>query len=124
MTALWAESSVHFDGKTFSELALAGDKGVIVALIIAYIALILVFAALYAFSRWCEVRRYERREIGREKELIELRNEENLGRERLVKAQTELANHLHCLTELVGDIAEEVREVNRKTDAMTALWEG
>ncbi|MGI5832161.1 MAG: hypothetical protein ACOX6D_06460 [Thermoguttaceae bacterium] len=123
MTFFFAETSITFDGQTFAELARAGDKGVIVALIIAYIALILVFAGLYAFSYWCEIRRFERKEIDREKEVMRLRAEENEGRERLVKAQTELAGNLHELTGLVGTTASEVRRIGEQVDRAVSIWE-
>ena len=119
----FAEASVSFDGKTFSELANAGDKGVIVALIIAYIALILVFAGLHAFSSWCETRRYERKEIEREKELVRLRTEENAGRERLVQTQSELAARIEELAGSVGEIVDETRRVGEKVDRLAAVWE-
>ncbi len=110
----FAEASVSFDGKTFSELANAGDKGVIVALIIAYIALILVFAGLHAFSSWCETRRYERKEIEREKELVRLRTEET---------QSELAARIEELAGSVGEIVDETRRVGEKVDRLAAVWE-
>lgn len=119
---IYADSSITFDGKTFSELAMAGDKGVIVALIIAYIALILVFAGLYAFSRWCEMRRYERKEIDRDRELIRLRIEENKGRERLVKAQTELAASVRELTGMAIGAASDLKEIGEKVDRLAACW--
>ncbi|MBO7725735.1 MAG: hypothetical protein J6S40_04645 [Thermoguttaceae bacterium] len=123
METLFAEASVSFDGKTFSELAYAGDKGVIVALIIAYIALTLVFAALYSFSSWCETRRYERKEIEREKELVRLRTEENAGRERLVQTQSELAARIEELAGSVGAVVDEVRRVGDRVARLAAVWE-
>lgn len=123
MVCFFAEASVSFDGATFAELAAAGDKGVIIALVIAYIALILVFAALYAFSYWCEMRRYERKEIEREKELVRLRSEENAGRERLVTAQTTLAENIRELTVLVRGAALEVHRVGEKVDRLDSVWE-
>ncbi|MBQ6158074.1 MAG: hypothetical protein IJJ20_03585 [Thermoguttaceae bacterium] len=119
----FADASVSFDGRTFSDLALAGDKGVIIALIIAYIALILVFAGLHSFSAWCEARRYERKEIEREKELVRLRTEENAGRERLVQAQSELAGRIQELAGTVGAAAAEVRRIGEKVDRLESVWE-
>lgn len=123
MSVLFADASVSFDGKTFADLASAGDKGVIVALIIAYIALILIFAALYSFSSWCETRRYERKEIERDKELVRLRTEENAGRERLVQTQSELAARIEELADSVGAVVGEVRRAGEKIDRLAAFWE-
>ena len=119
----FADASVSFDGRIFSDLALAGDKGVIIALIIAYIALILVFAGLHSFSAWCEARRYERKEIEREKELVRLRTEENAGRERLVQAQSELAGRIQELAGTVGAAAAELRRIGEKVDRLESVWE-
>ena len=120
---LFAEASVSFDGATFAELAAAGDKGVIIALVIAYIALVLVFAGLYAFSYWCEMRRYERKEIDREKELVRLRSEENAGRERMAEAVTALTENVKQLTELVRSASSELGRVASKVDRLGSVWE-
>ena len=123
MSILFSDASVSFDGKTFADLASAGDKGVIVALIIAYIALILVFAGLYSFSAWCETRRYERKEIERDKELVRLRTEENAGRERLVQTQSELAARIEELAGSVAAVAGETRRMAEKVDRLAAVWD-
>lgn len=91
------------DLKPFAELARAGDKGIIVALILALIILMVVFAVLYGFSYWCEVRRYERREIDRDSALTALRIEENDSRTKLAETQSALTENVETLVRVIKD---------------------
>lgn len=95
---LFADFDGNFESKLFSDLAGQGDKGIIIALIVLSAA----YAGLCAWFRWCEVRRYERKEIARDVKLTSLRIEETDSRTKLAETQGALTKNVEVLTHCIG----------------------
>lgn len=118
-------TDIKADSGTFSELAPYGDKGIIIAMIIAYIALIVVGGSLYAISRWLDVRRYERKEIKNDSELTQLKIVENTSRESLAKTQGILADNIQDLTNLITTTTKDLQRGIHGIDVkVTCLSDG
>lgn len=107
---LFGEIAGKIDTKVFSDLARQGDKGIIVALIIALIVLSAAYAGLCAWFRWCEVRRYERKEIARDVKLTSLRIEETDSRTKLAETQAVLTRNVEHLTNIIESTSERLND--------------
>ncbi len=121
----FAEIAGNLDSKVFSDLAGQGDKGIIVALIIALIVLSAAYAGLCAWFRWCEVRRYERKEIARDVKLTSLRIEETDSRTKLAETQGALTKNVEVLTHIIEDTSQRLNDNIRDVkDQVQDLSEG
>ena len=121
----FAEIAGNLDSKVFSDLAGQGDKGIIVALIIALIVLSAAYAGLCAWFRWCEVRRYERKEIARDVKLTSLRIEETDSRTKLAETQGALTRNVEVLTHIIEDTSQRLNDNIRDVkDQVQDLSEG
>ncbi len=107
---LFADFDGNFESKLFSDLAGQGDKGIIIALIIALIVLSAAYAGLCAWFRWCEVRRYERKEIARDVKLTSLRIEETDSRTKLAETQGALTKNVEVLTHIIEETSQRLND--------------
>lgn len=107
---LFAETNLNADSDTFSKLASQGVPGIIIAMIVA-------FAAMFVICRYLDVRRDEKRELKRDKELTQLKIEENQSRIDLSKTLNQLANNVKEMTFLLVENTQTIKESVSNVDS-------
>ena len=114
---LFANTNLSANSDTFSKLAHEGVPGIVITMIVC-------FAAMFVICRWLDVRRDERREVKKDKELTQLKIDENLSRNELTKTLNQLSNNVKEMTFLLVEnmksLKESVKDVDDKVSEVSS----